>query len=63
MYLRTELAVVSHYIWLDSVLNAFDKLDLSNEYQMLNAAMEDDDLLLDTMNIPSHKRMTEYKYP
>ena len=54
---------LSHYIWLDSVLNAFDKLDLSNEYQMLNAAMEGDDLLLDTMNIPSHKRMTEYKYP
>ena len=54
---------LSHYIWLDSVLNAFDKLDLSNEYQMLNAAMEGDDLLLETMNVPSHKRMNEYKYP
>ena len=51
----------SHYVWLDKVLDAFDKLDLSNEYAMLTAAMQGDDLLVETMNVPTHKRVIDYK--
>ena len=52
---------LSHYIWLKKVLDAFDKLDLSNEYAMLHAAMAGDDLLVNTMNVPMHKRMFGFK--